>query len=385
MRRQFALPAALAAAAALVGAAGTAFAAGQGHHTVSGKVQSVSQVKGRVKIDGHAFSIAPDLLGPMTALNGHSHVTLKVADGKIVGILRPSDGANLNAGTVTAITSTTITIGTTTYTLDANAAIRYHDFQLVWSQVPVGSPATVALDSSGNVSSVWLQADANLPTGSVVSGTVTQVSTSSITIGGYTLAVSSNVVVKSGDQTVSYSTVLPNATAVVHLDNTGTVDVIELGPIEDHGDHGTVRGTVSQDTASSITIGGTTYQYASNVNIRYDHYTLTPTQIPIGSTAALRLNSAGQVTEVKLSQDANLPHEQHVTGTVSAVSGTSITIGTYNLSLAPSIDVTYYGAAGLTNTVTTGETASARLNGSGQVSVLDIGTPPASKDSAHHH
>jgi hypothetical protein len=108
----------------------------------------------------------------------------------------------------------------------------------------------------------------------------------------------------------------------------------------------------------------------------------------VSSTVTLRLNALGQVQTVNLMQDANLPNSERVSGTITAVSTGTITIGTYDLTLASTIDVTYFGATSLTNSVTSGEIAQAWLNSSGQVTRLSIGAPSSGQDhsgNGNHH
>lgn len=334
----------------------------------------VNESKGDIKIDGRWYGATRGMIGPLRLLAAqHGRVTVKVtANHEITDIVRPADMNNSARGSVTAVTATTITIGSTMYTLAANAQIHYHGYTLTPSEVPTGGMAVAALDSSGNVQSVWLLQDTNLPAGRAVGGTITAVSGTSITIGGYTLPVSSSVIVRADDQTVSYSDVTANEQAVVHLDNTGTVDVIQLR------NQGNVQGTVTQATATTVTVGTTTYTYAPNAEIRYHQFLLTPSQVPTGSAVTLQLNAMGQVQGLRLMEDSNLPDSNHVSGTVTAMTSDSITIGTYDLSLAPSVNITYYGATSLTNTVASGETARATLNQSGQIAQLAIGQTSSS-------
>ena len=75
-----------------------------------------------------------------------------------------------------------------------------------------------------------------------------------------------------------------------------------------------------------------------------------------------------------LQSDAALPSKEKVSGTISAVSGNTITLSGYTLTMAPSFNLQFNGVSSLSDSVTAGETASASLNSAGQVSQLVIGT-----------
>lgn len=363
-------PLALAASAALIGTAGSAFAANHTKLSVTGTISAVSMAKGQVRIDGQVLTAVPRVVVQLKKLGSDARVTLKLnAQDKIVGIIKSDHYQNhIETGTVTGITASTITLGSTTYNLASGVVIRYGPFMLPWSQVTLNTKATVALNNSGAVDAVWLHADSSLPPRPMLFGNISAVTSNSITIDGYTLPVSSSVVVKADNQTLSFSQVAANQRAVVRLDSAGTVKDIQLL------NHGAARGTVTADTSSSITINGTAYTYAANARIHYRQYTLSASQVPVGSMAVVQLNALGQADQVQLINDAALPKTNKVSGTVSQVSGTSITINSYTLPLASSMTVTYEGATSLTNGVTTGEDARASLNGQGQVNNLTVGT-----------
>ena len=349
MKPLFKLPLSLVAAAALVGTAGTALAAT--HH------------------------------GPQD--HAGLPISIKLGD-------HTKMGARVKTGTVTAITPTTITLGSTTYTLDGKADIRFGPFVLTTASVPMNTTVSVRLDKSGNVAAVWLHADANLPHRPFVKGTISAIGNSTITVDGYTLPVASNVMIREEGQAqpLSLSSLAVNDRVMLHMDRSGTVTFIAVRKTE--ADAGKISGSISADTSTSVTVNGTTYPYASNVRIQYHDYSLTAAQVPTGGNASLKLNSSGQVVEMNLQSDANLPAMPIVTGTISAVSSNSLTIGSYTLSLAPQMTIVYAGATSLTNSVTTGETAAVHLNSSGQVDRLIVGTtanlgPMAHFPGDHHH
>lgn len=341
----------MAAAATLVGTAGTALAAT--HHGA----QDHAGLPTRFKVGDHN----------------------KMGD-------RHHEHANIVTGTVTAITPTTITLGTTTYTLDSQVDIRFGPFDLTTATVPLNSTVSVRLDKSGNVSSIWLHQDANLPNRPFVVGAISAIGTATITVDGYTLPVASNVMIREEGQSqpLSLTSLAVNDQVMLHLNRSGQVTFIAVRNTEANPNPERISGSISADTATSVTINGTTYPYATNVQIQYRDYSLTPAQVPTGSNASLQLNSSGQITSMKLMTDANLPSMPFVTGTISAVTSTSVTIGSYTLTLAPQMTVVYTGATSLTNAVTTGETAAVHLNSSGQVDRVIVGTGANVGPMGHH-
>jgi hypothetical protein len=354
-------------AAVLTMATGAGFA-GHGQASVSGKVQSVNRVHDRVRIDGRVYAAAPGIIGLIADLEHLGHVTLKVGDhGKIVGVLKSRDMANYRTGTITALGSSTITLGTTTYDMVSGAPIHYRGYLLAASQVPLNTEATVELDRAGAVEAVWLNTDSALPPTPVISGTITAINSTQLTINGYTLTLASNVAVRSGNQTLTLAEVMANEKVVVYLDQEGTVDLIRVQT------PGAVHGTVTADSSSSITIGSTAYDYASNVSIRYRQYVLTTSQVPIGSEAVVKLNASGDAQTVILLTDSNLPSRHEISGTISMVSGNTMVLSGYTLTMAPTFTVSYENATTLVNAVTAGETAKAWINGSGEVSRLVVG------------
>lgn len=363
------VPLALAAATALIATAGSAFAANHAKLSVSGTVSFVAHQPGQVRIDGRLFTVMPRVAHQLELLGNHARVTVRLNDhDKIVGLMSAEHHQNRQTGTVTAVTASTITLGSTAHTLAPGAAIHYGHFTLSVTQVPIHATATIALNRSGEVTTVWIHHDAKLPPRPILMGTISGITSNSLTIDDYTLTVSSSVTVKMGDQTVAFSQVAANQRALVQLNSLGQVVRIRLLNLP------SIKGTITADTASSLTIGGKTYAYASNAHIRYHKYQLTESQVPIGSSATVRLNALDQATLVVLSSDANLPHQKQVSGTVSATTSTTITIGSYTLPLASSLNVSYYGVNSLTNSVTTGEQARAWLNNQGQVAQLAVGT-----------
>ncbi len=370
------LPLSLAAAAALAGTAGTAFAANHANTELflTGRIQAMNLVRGTIRIDGRTLTVAPNSIKSLSKVDGHSQVDLKLnRNDDVIGVIRASEQAARQTGPITAISSSSITIGSNTYTLLPNAPIRYHEYTLTPSQVPLNTEATVKLDNAGNVVTVRLHSDSNLPNHPVLKGQITALTANSMTTDGYTLPVSSHVVVRKDDRTIAYSAVAANQNAIVQLNRAGAVNFIVLQ------NQKMVRGTISADTSSSLTIGTHTYTYAPNAQIRYHDYTLNRSEVPTGSEAIVKLNAMGQAQQVILETDVNLPSQEEVSGTISAVGTSSIAVTratsstSYQLPLASTFDVSYQGTNSLTNTVTTGETANVHLNKSGQVDRLIIG------------
>lgn len=379
--RQMVVPMAAASTLALVGSTSlNAFAATRTNLSLTGALTQSSALRDHVKINGHLYAALPRVAREMNHWSQGTRVRVKIdARGRIVAVQKAQDRQTSRVtGTITAVSTNTITVGSTVYPMASNISVRFGPFTLSAQSIPVNSTATLRLNSSGEVTAIWLRSDSNLPRRPMLMGKISAVSTSTITIDGYTLPVTSSTTVKADGQTVPFTDVAANQRALVRLDRSGTVAEILLL------NEGTVRGTVTADSASSVTVGGTTYPYANDVNIRYRQYILTPSQLPSGATVVIHLNAMGQAAGVNVLSGVNLPANGQITGSVGSVSANSITINSDTLPLASTLTVTYEGTTSLSNSVTAGETARAWLNHQGQVSHLLVAVTGNLSVKTHH-
>ncbi len=331
------------------------------HGWVGGKFQTMGKDHARIRLDGRVYVVPKALAQVLAKVKGLAHIMLKIdKDGHVIAIRRP----NLVSGSVSAVSATSITVGGTTYSTTPQTAVRYGPFSLNLSAIPVGSTATLQLHD-GTVARIFLKTDANLPPEREVQGTITALGTNTITVDGYALTVASSVVVR-GDAVTSWSQ-LPTGTQVsLNLNASGQVTVIRVK----HPTH--VSGTVSAISPTGLTIGSTTYAYATSVRVRYHGYVLTTSDIPVGSTLVAHLNASGQIDAVLLKSDSGLPASHHLTGTISAVSPSTISLNGYSLTLASQFELEFKDATSLTTSVAPGEQARVSLNSHGQIQALEI-------------
>ncbi len=333
-----------------------------GHGWVSGKLQAMGKDHVRIKLDGHVY-IVPKALAKVLAnvKKGLAHVMLNIdKEGHVIAIRRP----DAVSGSVSAVSSTSITVAGTTYAITPQTSVSYGPFTLNSSEIPVGSTITMQLNGN-TVTRIFLKTDASLPAGRELQGAITALGTNTITVDGYTLTVAPSVAVR-GTVVTSWSQLTAGTQVSLYLTASGQVEVIRVK----HPEH--VAGTVSATSASSLTVAGTTYPYAANVRVRYHSYVLTASQIPVGSTAVAHLNNNGQVSLVWLKSDANLPASSHLSGTISAVSPSSISLQGYSLSFASPFDLQFKDATSLNMSVVAGDQARVSLNSHGQIQQLEI-------------
>jgi hypothetical protein len=336
---------------------------------VHGRVQADNLWRGRVKVDGRTYGVEPYLLGVLSHLPPHVWVSLWL-NGQ--GRVRAIDAAGtFKSGVIAAITASAITVSGTTYPLSSQVVIEYQGYVLTPQMVPSNSPATIRITRDGAVSRVWLDADPELPARPVLQGNVTSISGTSMVLDGFTLPIASSAKVREGDHWTTLSAVHPNDRVMVRLGRTASVIEIWIR------NQGVVPGVVAADTSSTVTVGTVTYPYAASVTIDYRGYRLTPTQVPVGSEAVLRLNAQGAVAWMALKTDALLPPTRDVTGTISAISGNTVTLAGYPLVMAPTYSLTFMGTSTLADSVESGETATAQLNAAGLVDHLQVDVPAA--------
>lgn len=346
-------------------ASAAAVPAGLWHHTVfstkAGETSSESHIAGTVTavtssdvtINGTAYPLA----GTVSVVY-HDH-QLTVAQIPVTAVV----SATLNAagqitkielqtnpglpsgesvsGAIQSITSTTLQIGSYTLPLASTVTVNYHDHQLTLAQVPTGANAKVVINSAGQVTKIHLLSDPSLPRGESYTGTISAVSSGDIQIGSYTLTLASSVTVKYHDHRLTVSQVPVGVQAKVSINHAGQVTKIKLlsDPALPAGESTT--GTIQQITASTIQVGTYMLPLASSVTVTYHDYQLTLAQVPVGSTAKVKINRAGQVTKVKLRSDPALPGHSTFTGTITGLTGNTLQVGSYTLTLAPQVKVKY--------------------------------------------
>lgn len=283
-------------------------------------------------------------------MHRHRIVSLIIAAALTMAVTAPAfaDGGSHSqepkaiAGTISAASATGITVGSTAYTFSSAVTVRYRDHSLTTAQIPDGVQARIFLDASGNVDRVVLSSDPNLPSGESYSGTVQAIAQGTIQVGSYTLNLAPNVTVKYHDRTLPIADVTTGLQVKVGLDKQGNVQSIKITKDPNIPKGESTKGTISAISSTSITIGSYTLALSPNVEVRFHDHVLTVGEVPTGVDAKVNLDQNLEVTKIQLQSDPNLPNGNSLSGTITAVSATSITIGSYTLTLSSSAEVQYH-------------------------------------------
>lgn len=235
----------------------------------------------------------------------------------------------------------------TAYTLSPSVTVHYHDATLTLIQIAGGSTAHLSI-KGGLVVSIALSTDPGVPAGESLTGSLTQVTGSAITVAGYTVPLAPGASVSYHDFTLTLGALSPGESVKVSLDGSGNASHIKLltDPNVPPGDSYT--GTVGGVKASTIRVGPYSLPLASFVPVTYRDFQLTLGAVTAGSTVKVNLDSSGTVNRINIQDDPALPSSDTVTGTIQSVTGSSITVDGYTLTLAsPAIqfqDKPYSGA-----------------------------------------
>lgn len=258
------------------------------------------------------------------------------------------------------------------------------------------APSGSSTSPSGSSASPQSSGDSTSPTASSsdrasehhaeakhVKGTVTAVNgTTGLTVNGQAYAFASTVTVVKGDTKVTASAISPGMTVEITVDAQGLVTKVSINQPEHKDAEANVSGTVSAMTSTSVTIAGTTYPLASSVEVRYLDYHLTASAVTAGLSATVHVDSKGEVTRIRLLSYPALPPKKTITGTVSAISGTSVTIDGYTLAFASNLTVTQGDQRLTPSDLTAGEPVAVKLNDQGLVKKIKLLSPASSSSDA---
>ncbi len=285
-------------------------------------------------------------------------------------------------GTVGSVSQGTIQIGSYTLNLAPSVTVKYHDRTLPIADVTSGLTVKAGLDSQGNVQTIMITNDPNIPKGESTGGTITAISGTSITIGSYTLAVSPNVEVRFHDHVLTVGDVPTGVEAQVKIDSNLEVTKIMLRADPNLPNGNTATGVISAVYGSSLTIGSYTLTFSTSATVQYHGYRLTVAQIPIGAQAKAKLDGqTGQVDKVKLQSDPNLPSSRSFSGSVTSVGSSTIGLGGYTLTVDPSAQITYKGQAEQLSAIQSGWTVKVHLTTQGTVDRVKIQSGPTQSSS----
>lgn len=277
--------------------------------SVTGSVSAVSSTG--ITVNGTVYQVGTGI--PVTyhdhqltlaAIPSGATVRLSLSGGTVTAItvmaginLPPGDSVQ---GSITALQSQTVTIAGYPLQVEANVPVRYHDFRLSWNDVKVGMTAKMNINTQGIVTAVTLLNDPNLPAGGSVSGTITQISGSTITIDGYKLGVVSAVPVSYQDYQLTWSAVKAGMTAKVNLDSQGMVNKIQLQSDPNLPASDSLTGPVSAVGSSSITLDGYTLPIEPGVTGTDNGQTYALAQIQPGWTVKVNLDNSGAVSSLHI-------------------------------------------------------------------------------------
>jgi hypothetical protein len=286
-------------------------------------------------------------------------------------------------GTVAGVSQNTIQVGTYTLNLAPDVTVKYHDRTLPIADVTSGLTVKVSLDAQGNVQSILIKSDPNIPKGESVRGTVSAVSSTSITIGSYTLAVSPNVEVRFHDHVLTIGDVPTNVEAQANIDSNLEVTKIVLRTDPNLPNGNTATGVIAAVYGSSLAIGSYTLTLSSSATVQYHSYRLSVGEIPVGVQAKAKLDGqTGEVTKVKLQSDPNLPSSRSFTASVASVGSATIALGNYTLPVDPSVQITYKGQTESLTSIQSGWTVKVHLSRQGTVDRIKIKSGPTQSSSS---
>lgn len=306
---------------------------------------------------------------PVFAAGGSHGASRSSAAHSIVGTLSLSSGGGYQ-------------IGATQITFAAGAKVRFHSYILPTTGLPTGVRARASVDSKGQVTSLNLFSDANLPKGRSVSGKIEAVvAGASVQIGKYTLALASGATFAYHGRTIAAASVPTGVGARALLNPQAEATRILLMSDPNMPKGNAVTGSITAVSATSITIGKYTLALAPNASVTYHSFSVPVANVPTGVKAHAVLNRQAAVVRLVLFTDSSLPVSRTVTGTVTSISATSITVNGFDLTFAQSAAATYQGQSVALSAIQAGWTAQIQLNSAGDVTTITVLSEAASGSS----
>lgn len=287
-------------------------------------------------------------------------------------------------GVIQQVTATDLQIGTYTLAFASTVSVTFHDHRLTAAQIPVGVEAKVDVNSQGQVTKVRLLADPALPRGESTTGVIQNISASTIQVGTYVLGLATSVAVHYHDYQLTLAQVPVGATAKVLVDRAGLVTAIKLQSDAEIPAQHSFTGTITGLTGSSLQVGSYTLALAPQVKVKYGPYDqLTIQNLPMDVSAQVHINNQLQVTKIKLASDPNLPASNTLVGSLTAISGTSLTVGGYTLPIEAGVQIpAYQGQSYSLTQIQIGWTVKVKIDSEGVVRKIDIRSGPAAPSSS---
>ncbi len=289
----------------------------------NGSTETIS-IAPTTTIDMSAGVLARLLSGAASTQQVTVAVSGSAAGTPVAREIRVAEGGDQGSGTgprgesyrgdISAVTTTSITIGQYTLTFAPNVRVSYGDRRLTAAEIPTGVAAKVSLDKSGDVTRVQLLADPAVPKDEAVSGTITAASSTSVTIGQYTLALSPNAVIKYHDFSLSAAQIPTGVEAKAKVGKDLTVGKIILVTDPNLPPSKELHGAVTAVGTGTISLDGYTLSVDPSAAIAYQGTAYTLASIQSGWDVAVRLNDGGAVTDITIAQGPQQSSSQASTG-----------------------------------------------------------------------
>lgn len=374
--------------------------------TVSGTVASVASTQVAISANGRTTTYA---LEPTVAVSGLATSLSAVQVGDQVMLTLDSNGA-VSAIDVTAVPAPTTSVSGTVTSINgafiaitesngASAAFVLAPGVSVSGQVGslaalmAGDQVTLTINGSGQVTAIGVTA---LPSTTQVSGSVSAVTASQITLtesdgSSVSFALAPNVQVTG--LVSSLSAVMVGDRVTVTVTASGQVTAIEVTALPAT----TVSGTIQAISPASVTVATSgaqdlTFQIAPGVATSINGTACAFSQVQVGDTATLSVNSAGRVAAINVT--APPPATSTVGGSLLAVStsSASVTVATYNastgafaldtLDLASIVDVSLGGSGSTLDKLQAGDAVTLGVDAAGDVVAITATPPPQGAPAA---
>lgn len=284
------------------------------------------------------------------------------------------------SGTVTAISPSTIAVASQTLPLASGVSVHYQDKTIALSQLATGAMVKLSL-TSGVVTAIEVASDPGLPPGNSVTGQITAVSPTTVTLGGYVLTLASSLQVNFHDFQLTQAALAAGEMAKAQLDSSGHVSQVKLETDPSLPASSSYQGTIKNVSLSSITVGPYTFAVSGVGQVSYGDFQLPYSVLTSGVSVKVSLNQSGAVTKIKIESDSALPNSQTVQGPIQSITASTIMVDRYSLTLAS--PVVQFGDKTYSGSLQPGWVVKLKLNQQAQVSQIDIQSGPPTSQSGN--
>ncbi len=208
-------------------------------------------------------------------------------------------------GTVSSMSGTAITVNGTSYPLAAAVAIHYHDWNLTGQPLPQGTAVKLSV-TNGTVDRIEVLSDPALPQSQTVRGIISQFTSTTLTIDGYTLTLAPSVAVTYHDYQLSVSRVPSGVPVKVNLNQAGQVARIKLESDPALPSGNSFTGPVAAAAPGQLAVGPYTLPVAAGVIPAFHGQPFTSAIQP-GWIVKVHLDASGTVISIKIESGPTLP------------------------------------------------------------------------------